>query len=162
MLGVLIGNVACGQIADLIGRKHPLFVAVLALVVLNLVAAFSTSWIMFAVIRFLIGLAMGFELTVHYNVAAEYTLARWRAWVVAVPSWAIASALFAGASWALKDWQHLHFVTAVIGIPALATYWYVKLESQYRPTRKVFVYKIQVNPIHTILKYGDYCDFMDK
>ena len=25
---------------------------------------------------------------------------------------------------------------------------------QSRPTRKVFVYKIQVNPIHTTLKYG--------
>ena len=29
-------------------------------------------------------------------------------------------------------------------------------------TRKVFVYKIQVNPIHTILKYGDYYDIMDR
>ena len=35
------------------------------------------------------------------------------------------------------------------------------LKSQKRPTRKVFVYKIQVNPIHAILKYGDYYDFMD-
>ena len=26
----------------------------------------------------------------------------------------------------------------------------------------MFVYKIQVNPIHTILKYGDYYDFMDR
>ena len=29
-------------------------------------------------------------------------------------------------------------------------------------TRKVLVYKIQVNPIHTILEYGDYYDFMDR
>ena len=28
------------------------------------------------------------------------------------------------------------------------------------PTRTMFVYKIQVNPIHTILKYGIYYDFM--
>ena len=27
--------------------------------------------------------------------------------------------------------------------------------------RKAFVYKIQVNPINTTLKYGDYYDFMD-
>ena len=126
MFGVLVGNVACGQIADLIGRKHPLFVSILSLIVLNLIAAFSTSWSMFAAIRFLIGLAMGFELTVQYNVAAEYTLARWRTWVVSIPSWAISSALFALASWALKDWQHLHFATAAVGIPALVTYWYVQ------------------------------------
>ena len=30
------------------------------------------------------------------------------------------------------------------------------------PTGKVFVYKIQVNPIHTIIKYGNYYDFMDR
>ena len=36
------------------------------------------------------------------------------------------------------------------------------LKSQYQLTRKVFVYKIQVNPIHTILKYGEYYDFMDR
>ena len=36
------------------------------------------------------------------------------------------------------------------------------LKSQWRPTIKVFVYKIQVNFIHTILKYGDYYDFMDR
>ena len=35
------------------------------------------------------------------------------------------------------------------------------LKSQKRPTRKVFLYKIQVNPIHTILKYGNYNDFID-
>ena len=29
-------------------------------------------------------------------------------------------------------------------------------------SRMLFVYKIQVNPIHTILKYGDYYDFMDR
>ena len=29
-------------------------------------------------------------------------------------------------------------------------------------TKKEFVYKIKVNPIHTVLKYGDYHDFMDR
>ena len=38
----------------------------------------------------------------------------------------------------------------------------ILLKSQQRPTVKMFVYKIQVNPIHTILKYGDYYDFMDR
>ena len=36
------------------------------------------------------------------------------------------------------------------------------LKSQLRPSRTMFVYKMQVNPIHTILKYGDYYDFMDR
>ena len=36
------------------------------------------------------------------------------------------------------------------------------LKSQQRPTRAMFVYRIPLNPIHTILKYGDYHDFMDR
>ena len=42
----------------------------------------------------------------------------------------------------------LHFPLWVLKVPI-------------RPSRKVFVYKIQVNPIHTSLKYGSYYDFMD-
>ena len=34
--------------------------------------------------------------------------------------------------------------------------------SQQRPTRQVFVDKIQVNPIHTMLKYGICYDFTDR
>ena len=34
-------------------------------------------------------------------------------------------------------------------------------KSQQQPSRTMFVYKIQVNPIHTMLKY-DYYDFMDR
>ena len=37
-----------------------------------------------------------------------------------------------------------------------------ELKSELGPTRMMFVYKIQVNPIHTILKYGIYYDFMDR
>ena len=36
------------------------------------------------------------------------------------------------------------------------------LKSPLRPTRKMFVYKIQVNPFHTILKYRNYYEFMDR
>ena len=42
------------------------------------------------------------------------------------------------------------------------TFLYTDLKSHLRPTRKVFVYKIQVIPIHTMLKYGDYYDFIDR
>ena len=35
-------------------------------------------------------------------------------------------------------------------------------KSQQLPSRTMFVYKIQVNPIHTVSKYGIYYDFMDR
>ena len=36
------------------------------------------------------------------------------------------------------------------------------LKAPIAANKKEFVYKIEVNPIHTILKYGDYHDFMDR
>lgn len=125
MAGVLVGNLVCGQVADLVGRKPPLFLSILALTIFNTVSAFSTSWIMFAVLRFFIGLAMGFYLTVQYNVMSEFTQARWRTWVVAVPSWAVQTVLFAFVTWLLKNWKYVHLFTAAFGVPLLATYWFV-------------------------------------
>ena len=36
------------------------------------------------------------------------------------------------------------------------------LKSYKGPTKKVFIYKIQVNPIHTILKDGIFYNFMHR
>ena len=125
MAGVLVGNLISGQIADLIGRKPPLFLSIACLVVLNVIAGFSTSWLMFTILRFFMGFAMGVELTVQYNIQSEFTLAKWRPVVVCVPSWPICVALFALVSWLLKDWQYIQFATAVIGAPLLLSWWSV-------------------------------------
>ena len=123
MAGVLSGNLLSGQIADLIGRKPPLFLAISALVVLNIIAAFSVSWLMFAIIRFFIGFGIGVDITIQYNIQAEFALARWRTWIVLVPSWPIDVALFAMVAWLTMDWQYLHIATACVGAPLLATWW---------------------------------------
>ena len=39
---------------------------------------------------------------------------------------------------------------------------YSRVKVPIAANKKEFVYKIKVNPIHTILKYGDYHDFMDR
>ncbi|KAL4239284.1 hypothetical protein ACF0H5_000101 [Mactra antiquata] len=125
MSGVLVGNLVCGQVADVIGRKPPLFISIATLVVFNILAAFSTSWIMFAVIRFFLGVGMAFELTVQYSFLSEFTLPRWRTWIIAIPSWAIQTVLLSFVAWILKSWKYIHFATAAIGFPLLFTYWFV-------------------------------------
>ena len=125
MAGVLVGNLLAGQIADLIGRKPPVFLSQAALVGLNILAAFSTGWLMFTILRFFLGFAVGVFLTVMYNIQAEFTLARWRTWIVHVPSWPLCTALFALVCWLIKEWRYLHIATACTGIPLLLSFWYV-------------------------------------
>ena len=57
--GVLAGAVIGGQSGDYFGRKRILYGAYLLHAILNVIAAFSTSWQMFAVMRFLIGTMIG-------------------------------------------------------------------------------------------------------
>ena len=138
MAGVLAGNLISGQIADLIGRKPPLFLSIASLVLLNVAAGFSSSWLMFAILRFFMGFAMGVDLTVQYNIQSEFTLAKWRPVVVSVPSWPIEVALFSLVAWLLKDWQYIHFATACVGAPLLLTWWSVN-EPRHDKTNKMSV-----------------------
>ena len=64
--GVLTGAILGGQSGDYFGRKKTIYGAYLLHAVLNVIAAFSTSWQMFAVMRFLIGIMIGRTL-VHFT-----------------------------------------------------------------------------------------------
>jgi OCT family organic cation transporter-like MFS transporter 4/5 len=57
------------------------------LVLFNLIAAFSTSWKMFAAIRFFIGIACGCYLSVFFILMAEFMPKKYRSLVMAIPAW---------------------------------------------------------------------------
>ena len=116
MAGVFAGNVVSGHIADLVGRKPPFYIAVSIMTMLTFLIVFSNSWIMFAVMRFFIGLATGFQLTIQYNIMCEFVLVRYRTWVVSVPSWEISSMLFAVVASQLQDWRYINVVFGITGV----------------------------------------------
>jgi OCT family organic cation transporter-like MFS transporter 4/5 len=66
MGGLLFGGFISGQIADTFGRKFTYYLSLFVLVVFNAVAAFSTSWQMFATLRFFIGIGCGCYMTVYF------------------------------------------------------------------------------------------------
>ena len=61
MAGLFVGCLVSGHIADAVGRKLPLFTSVILMLIFNIVAYFSVSWVMFAVAR--VGLG-----TVQYHI----------------------------------------------------------------------------------------------
>lgn len=150
MSGVLVGCFISGHLADLLGRKPTFFLSLLILIVFNVVAYFSVNWQMYAAIRFILGMGIGFFLTVHYNVMTEFALNRWRPRIVAVPAWAFGAGIFALAAWLLKDWKNLHLVTAAIGVPFLFTYFIVQESARWLVTKGR--YKEAEKVINTIAK----------
>ncbi|XP_060552265.1 organic cation transporter protein-like [Ruditapes philippinarum] len=126
--GVLAGNVISGQLADLFGRRPPFFASIWLLLLTHVVGYFSTTWQMYAVCMFFAGFGGGFFLTTQYCILSEFTLSKWRAWVVGFPSWPIQGCLYALVAWLLHDWRYFQLVTAIMAVPCLLT-WFIIPES---------------------------------
>ena len=71
LLGGGIGGIVGGVLADYIGRKRTMILAILAYSVTTGLTAISFDWISFAVLRFLVGIAIGSEWATGSSMMAE-------------------------------------------------------------------------------------------
>ena len=71
LLGWGIGGVCGGVLADYIGRKRTMIYAILAYSLLTGLTALSFNWISFALLRFLVGIAIGSEWSTGSSMLAE-------------------------------------------------------------------------------------------
>src|SRR6202047_1895249 len=120
-----IGGVAFGFIADRIGRKRALMLSILAYSVCFFVSGLSTSVLMLAVFRFVLGLGMGGEWNTGATLVAETwpTELRAKALSIVQSSWAIGYALaslVAGVVLHYANWRIVFFVGV---LPALLPLW---------------------------------------
>ncbi len=123
-LGMLIGAVVFGRLADRIGRRRVLIVTVACDAVFGTLSIFAPDFTVLLALRFLTGIAVGGTLPVDYAMMAEFLPARSRGrWLVALEGfWAIGTLIVALAAWAasvagVEDaWRYIFAVTA---LPAL-------------------------------------------
>src|SRR5512141_3052158 len=120
-----IGGVAFGFIADRIGRTRALMLSILTYSLCSFASGLSTSILMLAVFRFILGLGMGGEWNTGATLVAETWPTEYRAKALAVvqSSWAIgyaAAALVAGLMLKFYNWRAVFFVGV---LPALVTLW---------------------------------------
>jgi MFS family permease len=71
LLGWGIGGLIGGVIADYIGRKRTMMLAILAYSLLTGLSAFAWDWWSFAIMRFLVGVAIGSEWVTGTSIVAE-------------------------------------------------------------------------------------------
>jgi MFS family permease len=72
LLGWALGGLMAGVVADYIGRKRTMILAILTYSFMTALSAFSWDWTSFAIIRFLVGLAIGSEWVTGTSLTAEF------------------------------------------------------------------------------------------
>jgi MFS family permease len=71
LLGWGIGGLIGGVIADYIGRKRTMLLAILAYSIMTGLSAFAWDWMSFAILRFLVGICIGSEWVTGTSIVAE-------------------------------------------------------------------------------------------
>ena len=120
-----IGGVLFGFLADRMGRKRALMLSILTYSVCSFASGLSTSVLMLAGFRFLLGLGMGGEWNTGATLVAETWPTELRAKAISMvqSSWAIGyalAALVAGIVLHYANWRMVFFVGVV---PAFVTLW---------------------------------------
>lgn len=127
LLGWGIGGMLGGILADYIGRKRMMIIAVIAYSVTTGLSAFAFDWVSFAFLRFLVGVAVGSEWATGSSMVAELWPDRARGkgaglmqcglgigFFIASFVWLFLSALGPGA------WRYMYLLGV---LPALLTLW---------------------------------------
>lgn len=119
LLGLSIGSLALGPIADRIGRKALLVASVALFGATSLTSAFAPSLDFLLVLRFLTGLGLGGAMPNAYTLAAEYSPTRSRASLIAPIGCGMAAGgalggLLAGKVLAGSHWQLMFMVGGIV------------------------------------------------
>ncbi|MGA2978292.1 MAG: MFS transporter [Terriglobales bacterium] len=120
-----IGGLFFGFLADRIGRKRALMLSILTYSICSFASGLSTTVLMLAAFRFILGLGMGGEWNTGATLVAETWPDELRAKAIALvqSSWAIGyalAALVAGLVLRYANWRMVFFVGI---LPALVTLW---------------------------------------
>jgi MFS family permease len=120
-----IGGILFGFIADRIGRKRALMLSILTYSICSFASGLSTSILMLAVFRFVLGLGMGGEWNTGATLVAETWPDALRAKAISIvqSSWAIGYALAAVAAGIVLHYANWRMVFFVGIVPALVTLW---------------------------------------
>lgn len=122
-VGMLVGAFAFGRLADRIGRRPVLMMAVLLDACFGVASSFAPDFGWLLVLRFLTGVGVGGTLPVDYTMMAEFLPSDRRGrWLVLLESfWAVGTILLAvlalvAVRWGMDAWRAIFFATS---LPAL-------------------------------------------
>jgi MFS family permease len=127
LLGWGVGGMIGGIMADYIGRKRMMIIAIIAYSIATALSAFSFNWVSFAILRFLVGVAIGSEWATGSSMIAEMWPDRARGKGAGLMQCGLGIGFFlASFAWLFvsgfgpDSWRYMYMLGV---LPALLTLW---------------------------------------
>ncbi|MEV0600257.1 MFS transporter [Streptomyces sp. NPDC050315] len=126
LVGMAVGAVAWGAVADRIGRKKAFSVTLLIFAVFSVLGAFAPAYPVFLALRFLAGVGLGGCIPVDYALVGEFSPRKYRGRVLTALDawWPIGVTLCGLVSTAMLpldgNWR---WMLATMSLPALLLFW---------------------------------------
>lgn len=164
MLGVLIGALVFGDIADRVGRVKIMMVTSLCQFVLGVAVAFSANYYVFVVIRFLLAMVSSGYLVVVFVYVTEFTGIKVRTWTSmhVHAAFAVGVMVVALTGYCVREWWIYQIILSTCTAPFLLFCWkfpetpfYLLAKGRYQEAQSLLETIARVNGIECRLKAED-------
>ncbi|WP_188195845.1 MFS transporter [Nonomuraea sp. SYSU D8015] len=126
LIGMAVGAVMWGTIADRVGRKRAFSLTLLIFALFSVVGALAPNYGVFLAFRFLAGVGLGGCIPVDYALVGEFSPSRLRGKILAAMDvwWPVGATLAGVVAVALQPVQgNWRWMLAVMILPALLLFW---------------------------------------
>lgn len=161
MLGVLIGALVFGDIADRVGRVKIMMVTSLCQFVFGVAVAFSGNYYIFVVLRFLLAMVSSGYLVVVFVYVTEFTGIKVRTWTSQHlhAAFAVGIMVVALTGYLVRVWWIYQIILSICTSPFLLFCWkfpetpfYLMAKGRYTETQNLLDTMARVNGIESRLK----------
>uniref|UniRef100_A0A8C6SW78 Solute carrier family 22 member 16 n=1 Tax=Neogobius melanostomus TaxID=47308 RepID=A0A8C6SW78_9GOBI len=161
MLGVLIGAVVFGDLADRIGRVKIMMFTSLCQFGLGVAVAFSPNYYVFVVLRFILAMVSSGYLVVVFVYVTEFTGIKWRTWTSmhVHAAFAVGVMVVALVGYLVREWWIYQIILSTCTAPFLLFCWkfpetpfYLLAKGRYREAQNLLDTIARVNGIECRLR----------
>ena len=157
-IGIMVGAMVAGPVADRFGRRPMLLVSVLLFGVFSLLSAWAPSLPVLVALRFLTGIGIGGAMPTTIALTADYVPDRWRATIIMFmfcgnTLGGFLAGQIAAATIPVYSWNGIFFIGGIVPLLLLPVLYFVLPESrQFRTV--VASTKALPNPVSGLFKDG--------
>ncbi|XP_042372514.1 solute carrier family 22 member 7-like, partial [Plectropomus leopardus] len=126
-LGVMMGAVVFGFLSDKYGRRNMLMTSYVATIVFGFSSAFSNSFVVFSVLRFLTGFGLTGVSITSIVICVEWVEPDRRSLIIVIASlaWSVGNMLLAAFAFLVNDWRTLIMTVTAPLILAVFSWWWI-------------------------------------